>query len=79
MTEQDYKLTNMEKDPNFTSLHADPYMVWENNSICRDCLNRIPLEGTQCDVFETVEEVNNAIDNGRCEFYIKKSQRIKDG
>ena len=62
----------MEKDPDFISLHADPYMVWESNSICRDCLNKIPI-GSTCDVLEDVQEVNDAVWNKRCEFYIKKS------
>lgn len=64
----------MEKDPKFKSLHADPNMVWKDNRICHDCLNRIPMKGTECDVFEDVEEVNEAIRNRRCEFYIKKSE-----
>ncbi len=60
------------KDPKFTSLHADPNMVWEDTRICHDCLNRIPLQGSECDVFDDVNEVNKAIMDNHCDFYIKK-------
>ena len=62
----------MEKDPKFTSLHADPNMKWDDTRICHDCLNRIPLQGSECDALEDVNEVNQAIINNHCDFYIKK-------
>lgn len=62
------------KDPLFTSLHDDPYMKWPDRRICHDCLNKLPLQGSECDVFENVVDVNNAINTGKCEFYIKKKQ-----
>ena len=39
--------------------------------VCHDCLNRIPLEGSECDVLEDVNDVNEAIRKNHCEFYIK--------
>lgn len=71
---------NMEKDPDFKSLHADPNMEWDDTRICHDCLNRIPLEGSECDVLDDVGDVNEAIRKNQCEFYIKRqSTEKKDG
>lgn len=60
------------QDPKFISLHADPNMEWDDTRICHDCLNRIPLQGSECDVFDDVDEVNKAIMDNHCDFYIKK-------
>ena len=54
------------------SIHGDPYMVWKDNRICSRCLNRMPLQGTECDVFDDVEDVNEAIHSGECEFYLER-------
>ena len=75
----------MEKDPNFVSLHADPYMVWQDNRICHDCLNnlmKLPYEVLKklkepraCDVFENIDDVNHAIETNHCDFYLKSSSK----
>ena len=58
------------------SIHNDPHMKWECTHICADCLNYIPHElrdkPRACDVFDNIEDVNNAIEINECKFYIKK-------
>ena len=54
------------------SIHHDPFMEWGDTSICRKCLNRMPMQGTECDVFDNVVDVNNAIWSGQCEFFLER-------
>lgn len=55
----------------FESSMGDPYMVWKDTRICHDCLNRLQ-KGRWCDVLEDIEDVNEAIRSGKCEFYLKR-------
>ena len=66
------KKEKIDKDPKFVSLHADPNMVWEDTSICHNCLNRLN-EGSCCDVFDDVDDVNDAFESNKCEFFIDKN------
>lgn len=54
------------------SIHKDPHMVWDDNRICSRCLNRMPMQGTECDVFDDVDDVNEAIRSGECEFFLER-------
>lgn len=54
------------------SIHKDPHMVWDDNRICSRCLNRMPMQGTECDVFDDVDDVNEAIRSGECEYFLER-------
>lgn len=61
---------------NIESSMEDPYPQWEDTRICHNCLNRI-AEGSGCDDYDDVSDVNKAIDKGYCEFYIKNTLNKK--
>ncbi len=69
-------------DPDFKSFCEDNFTDLKDTRICHDCLNnlfKLPPDvwekikiTTGCDVFENVDDVNEAIESNHCDFYIKK-------